>query len=113
MYLRRFGSSVLSICDCSVVLYNCDASQEIRDCFFTSQATLRKVRRAARVVVPQSVKERLAEHLGVCPPRRPGQTIPDVRPRMSTAIDFQRNRAGIPILDLFGQRDRLDYFSSG
>ncbi|XP_069696612.1 serine/arginine repetitive matrix protein 2 isoform X2 [Periplaneta americana] len=74
----------------------------------------RRVRRPARIVVPHSVKGRLAEHLGVCPPRRPGQTIPDVRPRVtSSRIDFQRSRAGIPTLHLFGQRDQLDYFSSG
>ena len=101
------------LCDCGVVLYNCGAFLGIRDCFFTPQATFRKVRRPARIVVPQSVKGRLAEHLGVCPPRRPGQTIPDVRPRMSAAIDFQRSRAGIPTLDLFGQREQLDSFSSG
>ena len=95
------------------LIYNCGAFLEIRNCYFILQATFRKVRRPARIVMPQSVKERLAEHLGVCPPRRPGQTIPDIRPRMSAAIDFQRSRAGIPTLDLFGQREQLDYFSSG
>ncbi|KDR23360.1 hypothetical protein L798_05321, partial [Zootermopsis nevadensis] len=78
------------------------------------KAISRRARRPARIAVPHSVKGRLAEHLGVCPPRRPGQTIPDVRPRVtSTRIDFQRSRAGIPTLHLFGQRDQLDYFSSG
>jgi PHD and RING finger domain-containing protein 1 len=87
---------------------------KITDCFYIIQATARRVRRPARIVVPHSVKGRLAECLGVCPPRRPGQTIPDVRPRISsTRIDFQRSRAGIPTLHLFGQRDQLDYFSSG
>lgn len=74
----------------------------------------RRFRRPARLPITHSVKGRLAEHLGVCPPRRPGQTIPDVRPRvMSSRIDFQRSQAGIPTLHLFGQRDQLDYFSSG
>lgn len=87
---------------------------EIADHFFVLQAISRRTRRPAQIVVPNSVKGRLAEHLGVCPPRRPGQTIPDVRPRVtSTRIDFQRSRAGIPVLHLFGRRDELDYFSSG
>nr|CAD7260129.1 unnamed protein product [Timema shepardi] len=76
---------------------------------------VRRRPRTARVIAPLSAKGRIAEHLGMRAPRRPGQTIPDVSrvPVTSSNIDFQRSRAGIPTLHLFGLRDQLDYFSSG
>jgi len=76
----------------------------------------RRASRTARVVVPQSVRGRLAEQLGMRPLRQPWQTVPEVRAASSARqpannINFQRFRAGIPTLHLFGQRDQLDYFS--
>lgn len=38
----------------------------------------RKVK-VRRVVVPKSVKNRLARQLGICPPNRKGQTLPDMK----------------------------------
>lgn len=71
-----------------------------------------KVSRTARVVLPHSVKGRLAEQLGMRPLRQPWQTTPELRSAPSiSGIVLERSRAGIPTLHLFGQRDQLDYFS--
>ncbi|XP_063218187.1 PHD and RING finger domain-containing protein 1-like isoform X2 [Bacillus rossius redtenbacheri] len=67
--------------------------------------------RTARAAMPLSARTRIAEHLRMLAPQRPGQTIPDLRPQHTAAVPVQRTRAGIPMLHLFGQRDQLDYFS--
>ncbi|KAK3923081.1 PHD and RING finger domain-containing protein 1 [Frankliniella fusca] len=72
----------------------------------------RKTSRTARVVLPHSVKGRLAEQLGMRPLRQPWQTTPELRSAPSiSGIVLERSRAGIPTLHLFGQRDQLEYFS--
>lgn len=68
--------------------------------------------RAKQVVAPKTVKTRLAHKLGICPPKRPGQTLPDVRiSNTSNSFVSQRHAAAISGVDLFGQRNELDYFS--
>lgn len=74
-----------------------------------------KSRRRRRVIVPQTVKKRLAFQLGMCPPKKAGLVIPEVKVKANTSntghLGNQRSQAGIPTLHLFGQRDQLDYFS--
>lgn len=65
-----------------------------------------------RVVQPRTVKKRLAFQLGMCPPKKAGLAIPEVKVKThQNHIGFQRSQAGIPTLHLFGQRDQIDYFS--
>ncbi|GLV43661.1 uncharacterized protein CBL_07012 [Carabus blaptoides fortunei] len=65
-----------------------------------------------RVVQPRTVKKRLAFQLGMCPPKKAGLAVPEVKIRThQNHIGFQRSQAGIPTLHLFGQRDQIDYFS--
>ena len=80
--------------------------------YFYPQRSSCKESRTARVSIPHSVKGRLAEQLGMRPPRQPWQTTPEIRaaPNIS-GIGLERSRAGIPTLHIFGQRDQLDYFS--
>ncbi|KAK4882675.1 hypothetical protein RN001_005994 [Aquatica leii] len=71
----------------------------------------RKIR-VRRVIVPKSVKNRLARQLGICPPHNAAQNIPEMKVQINPGdIGQRRGQAGIPALHLFGQRDQLDYFS--
>ncbi|KAF5298966.1 hypothetical protein FQR65_LT09515 [Abscondita terminalis] len=81
---------------------------------YRKRKTRRKKRKlkVRRVVVPKSVKNRLARQLGICPPQIAGQKIPEMKVQINSGhIGPQRIQAGIPSLDLFGRRDELDYFS--
>ncbi|KAF5290718.1 hypothetical protein FQA39_LY14637 [Lamprigera yunnana] len=65
-----------------------------------------------RVIVPKSVKNRLAQQLGIRPPQTAGQSCPEMKVQINSGdIGQRRIQAGIPALHLFGQRDEIDYFS--
>ncbi|KAB0789991.1 hypothetical protein PPYR_15737 [Photinus pyralis] len=69
-------------------------------------------RKVRRVIVPKSVKNRLARQLGIRPPKKAGQSLPEMKVQINSGdIGHRRTQAGIPTLHLFGQRDELDYFS--
>jgi len=72
-------------------------------------------RRAAREPVPGpsgTVRGRLARTLGMAPPARQGQRLPEVAASRSRAtpdcgVNSMRARAGIPALHIFGPRNEL------
>ncbi|CAG9863845.1 unnamed protein product [Phyllotreta striolata] len=77
----------------------------------------RRKRNARRLTnaAPTTTKKRLAEQLGMCAPKTPGQAIPDVRVPSArgipaNAINSMRHTAGVPTLHLFGRNDDVDFF---
>ncbi|EEZ99116.2 PHD and RING finger domain-containing protein 1 isoform X2 [Tribolium castaneum] len=73
----------------------------------------RKKRRTKPVPKKTTVKKRLAQQLGICAPRNVPQNLPDVRTQPQTnSLQTQRYHAGIPTLNIFGNRDELDFVVS-
>ena len=77
---------------------------------------MKKGQAKRHVMSVKSVKKRLARHLGMCPSKNATNLVPEVKTQQFlsnplTTMNFQKNKAGIPALDLFGQRHDLDYYS--